>query len=86
MGVQISNFHMNLFNLGPHNKYRQYNNWAKVPSEFNQTEWLLRLPALLNEVRSYWQSRDTAFRSSTETAFGCAAAPQSWRASRTRPR
>ena len=53
--MQISKFRMNLFNLGPHNKYRQYNNWAKVPSEFNQTEWLLRPPALLNEVRSYWQ-------------------------------
>ena len=32
-------------------------NWAKVPSDLNQTEWLLTRTALLNEKKNRWEAR-----------------------------
>ena len=32
-------------------------NWAKVPSDFNQAEWMLNHTSLLNEKKSQWEAR-----------------------------
>ena len=34
-----------------------HQNWAKVPSDLNQTEWLLTRTALLNEKKNRWEAR-----------------------------
>ena len=34
-----------------------YQDWKRPPSDFNQSEWMLRHTALLNEERDRWQSR-----------------------------
>ena len=34
-----------------------HQNWAKVPSDFNQAEWLLTHTSLLNEKKSQWEAR-----------------------------
>ena len=34
-----------------------YQDWERPPSDFNQSEWMLRHTALLNEERERWQSR-----------------------------
>ena len=32
-----------------------HQNWTKVPSDFNQAQWMLNHPALLNERRANWK-------------------------------
>ena len=32
-----------------------YQNWDRPPSDFNQSEWMLRHTALLNEQKEQWQ-------------------------------
>ena len=34
-----------------------HQNWAKVPSDFNQAEWMLNHTSLLNEKKSQWEAR-----------------------------
>ena len=34
-----------------------HQNWAKVPSDFNQAEWMLNHTSLLNEKKSHWEAR-----------------------------
>ncbi len=34
-----------------------HQNWAKVPSGFNQAEWMLNHTSLLNEKKSQWEER-----------------------------
>ena len=34
-----------------------HQNWAKVPSDFNQAEWVLNHTSLLNEKKSQWEAR-----------------------------
>ena len=34
-----------------------HQNWAKVPSDFNQAEWMLNRTSLLNEKKSQWEAR-----------------------------
>ena len=34
-----------------------HQNWAKAPSDFNQTEWVLNHTSLLNEKKSQWEAR-----------------------------
>ena len=34
-----------------------HQNWAKVPSDFDQAEWVLTRTALLNEKRNQWEAR-----------------------------
>ena len=37
------------------NAHRQ--NWTKVPSDFNQAEWMLNHTALLNQQKTQWEAR-----------------------------
>ena len=34
-----------------------HQNWAQVPSDFNQAEWVLNHSSLLNEKKSQWEAR-----------------------------
>ena len=34
-----------------------HQNWAQVPSDFNQAEWMLNHTSLLNEKKSQWEAR-----------------------------
>ena len=34
-----------------------HQNWTKVPSDFNQAEWMLTHTSLLNEKKSQWEAR-----------------------------
>ena len=34
-----------------------HQNWIKVPSDFNQAEWMLTHTSLLNEKKNQWEAR-----------------------------
>ena len=34
-----------------------HQDWAQVPSDFNQAEWMLNHTSLLNEKKSQWEAR-----------------------------
>lgn len=46
-----------------------YQDWDRVPSGFDQTEWLLRHTALLNEVRDDWRAQGYRVAAEDQNAF-----------------
>ena len=46
-----------------------YQNWEKPPSDFDQTEWLMRHTALLNRQKQEWEARGHAAHVEGQNAF-----------------
>ena len=46
-----------------------YQGWDHAPSDFDQTEWLIRHTALLNEQKAEWQERDHEVRVEGQNSF-----------------
>ena len=46
-----------------------HQNWDKIPSDFNQTEWMLNHTALLNDQKSQWEARGDDVRVEAQNAF-----------------
>ena len=43
--------------------------WAKAPSDFDQTAWMLRHTALVNELRNRWEERGHVVTTEAQNAF-----------------
>ena len=46
-----------------------HQNWTRVPSDFNQAEWMLNHTALLNDQKSQWEARGDDVRVEAQNAF-----------------
>ena len=46
-----------------------YQNWEKTPSDFDQTEWLMRHTALLNEQKALWAGSNREVYVEGQNAF-----------------
>ena len=46
-----------------------HRNWDKIPSDFNQTEWMLNHTALLNDQKSHWEARGDDVRVEAQKVF-----------------
>ena len=46
-----------------------YQDWARMPSDFNQADWLLKHTALLNEQKAKWEERGYDVHVEGQNAF-----------------
>ena len=46
-----------------------YQDWARMPSDFNQADWLLKHTALLNEQKAKWEERGYYVQVEGQNAF-----------------